>query len=102
MRGIKIGLAQFGVRLGIEPDGPHEAEGLGDVGREFLVAGRLRTVFDETEHPAMGVFEIGIAAGCKGTQQIQGCRRLPVSHELARRIGLARASNVMSLMMSPR
>ena len=37
----------------------------------------------------MRVFEIGIAARGKSAKQVQGCRRLPVSHQLALRIGLA-------------
>ena len=87
MRGIKIGLAQFLMRLGIEANRPHEPERLGDPVREFLIAGGLRAVLDEAEHPAMRVFEIGIAAGGKGPKQVQRCRRLPVSHQLAARVG---------------
>src|ERR1700730_17064818 len=63
VRGIKIGLAQFLMCLGIEADRAHKPEGLGDPVREFVIAGRLRAVLDEAEHPAMRIFEIGIAAG---------------------------------------
>ena len=89
MRGIKIGLTQFLMRLGIEANRAHKAQRLGDPVREFLIAGGLRAVLDEAKHPAMRVFKIGIAARGKSPKQVQGCRRLPVSHQLATGVGFA-------------
>ena len=62
-------------------------ERLGDAVGEFLIAARLRAVLDEAEHPAMRVFEIGIAAGGESANEVQRCRRLPVGHQLARGSG---------------
>ena len=89
VRGVEIGLAQFRMRFGIEADGAHEGERFGDPVGEFLVALDLRRILDEAEHPAVRIFEIGIAAGGKGTDQVQGRRRLPIGFDLAARIGRA-------------
>ena len=78
------------MRLGVEADRAHEAERLGDAVGEFLVALGLRAVLDEAEHPAMRVFEIGVAAGRERAQQVERRRRLAIGLELASRIGRAR------------
>ena len=78
------------MRLGVETDGAHEAERLGDAVGDLLVALGLRAVLDEAEHPAVGVLEIGVAAGGEGAQQVQRRRRLAIGLELAARVGLAR------------
>ena len=90
MRGVEVGLAQFGMMLGIEPDRPHEAKRLGDVVGELLIAFRLRAVLDEAQHPAMRVFEIGETAVGEGAQQVQRRRRLAIGLQLPLRIGNAR------------
>ncbi len=90
MRGVDVGLAQFLVMLGVEPDGAHESQRLGDMVGQLLVARRLRAILDEAEHPAMGVLEIGVAAGRKSAQKVEGRRRLAVAHQLPPWIGLAR------------
>ena len=89
MRGVEIGLAQFRMRFGIEADGAHEGERFGDPVGEFLVTLDLRRILDEAEHPAVRIFEIGIAAGGKGADEVQGRRRLPIGLDLAARIGRA-------------
>ena len=78
------------MRLGVEADRAHEAERLGDPVGDALIALGLRAVLDEAEHPAMGVLEIGVAAGGEGAQQVQRRRRLAVGLELPARVGLAR------------
>src|SRR5947209_9459443 len=77
------------MRLRIEADRPHEAERLGNAVGEFPVSARLRAVLDEAEHPAMRVFEIGIAPSGEGTNEIECRRRLAIGIELALRIGSA-------------
>jgi len=49
--GVKIGRAQLGMALEIEPAGLHETERLGDAVGEFLVVVGLRRVLDEAERP---------------------------------------------------
>ena len=90
MRGVEIGLTQFGMRFRVEADGAHEAQRLGDPVGKLLIALRLRAVLDETEHPAMHVFEIGVAAAGEGAQKVQRRRRLAIGLQLPARIGNAR------------
>ncbi len=78
------------MRLGIEADGAHEAERLGDPVGKLLVALGLGAVLDEAQHPAMDVLEIGVAAGGEGAQKVERRRRLPIRFQLPARIGLAR------------
>ena len=73
------------MRFRIEPDRAHEAERLGDAVGQFLIARGLRAVLDETQHPAMRVLEIGIAARREGAQQIQRRGRLAIGIELTLR-----------------
>ena len=75
---------------GVEPDGAHEAQGLGDVLGDLLVAVPGRAVLDEAEIPPMHMLEIGVAALREGAQQVERCRRLPIGHQHAMRIGNAR------------
>ncbi len=90
MRGVDVRRAQFGMGLGVEPDGPHEAQCLGDPVGDTLIAFGLRAVLDEAEHPAVRVLEIGVAAGGEGAQEVQRRRRLAVGLELPARVRLAR------------
>ena len=90
VRGVEVGRAQFGMGLGVEPDGAHEAERLGDAVGDALIALGLRAVLDEAEHPAVRVLEIGVAAGGEGAQEVQRRRRLAVGLELPARVRLAR------------
>ncbi len=78
------------MRFGVEPDGAHEAERLGDAVGDALIALRLWTVLDEAEHPAVSVLQIGVTAGGEGAQQVQRRRRLAIGLDLAARVGLAR------------
>ena len=78
------------MRFGVEPDGAHEAERLGDAVGDALIALGLRAILDEAEHPPVGVLEIGVTAGGEGAQKVQRRRRLAVGFELPARIGLAR------------
>ena len=78
------------MRFGVEADRAHEAERLGDAVGDLLIAFGLRAVVDEAEHPAMGVLEIGVAAGRERPEQVQGRRRLAIGFQLPPRIGLAR------------
>ena len=90
MRGVEVGRAQFRMRLGVEADGAHETERLGDAVGELLVALGLGTILDEAQHPAMHILEIGVTASRERPEQVQSRRRLAVGFELAPRIGLAR------------
>ena len=90
MRGVELGLTHLRMSFGVEPDGAHEAERLGDTVSQLLVALGLRAVLDEAEHPAMHVFQIGVAAGGEGAQQIERRRRLTIPLQLPARIGNAR------------
>ncbi len=71
MRGVEIRAAQFRMMLGIEADGAHEAERLGDLVGEFLIALGLRAALDEAEHPAVHILQIGEAAGGKGADEVE-------------------------------
>ena len=98
MRGVEVGCAQFRMRLRVEANGAHEAERLGDPVSEFLVALGLRAVLDETQHPAMNVLEIGVAAAGEGAQKVEGRRRLAIGFELPARIGLARLARELDVV----
>ena len=78
------------MRFGVEPDGAHEAQRLGDPVGDALIAFGLRAVLDEPEHPAVGILEIGVTAGGEGAQEVQRRRRLSVGFQLPARVGLAR------------
>ena len=88
--GEEIRLPQLRVRFRVDADGAHEAQRLGDLVGQRLVALALRAVGDEAEHPLMHVLEVGVAARREGAEQVQRRRRLPVGHLLPRRIGRAR------------
>ena len=84
--------------LGVEADGAHEAERLGDPVGHALIAFRLWAVLDEAEHPAVGVLQIGVAAGGEGAQQVQRRRRLAIGLDLAARIGLTRLARKLNVI----
>ena len=86
------------MRFGVEPDGAHEAERLGDAVGDALIAFRLRAVLDEAEHPAVSVLQIGVAAGGEGAQQVQRRRRLAIGLDLAARVGLARLGRELDVV----
>src|SRR5262245_25180066 len=69
--GVEVGGAQFRMRLQIEAAGAHEIQRLGNAVGQFLVASGLRGILEEAEHPLMHAGEVGIAAGCDGTEQVQ-------------------------------
>ncbi len=75
--------------VGIDAAGAHEAHRLGDAVGERMVARPGRRILQETKRPFVDMFEIGIPPLREGAQQIERCRRLPVGHDLALRIGLA-------------
>ncbi len=87
--GIEARGAKLRRVVGVQPAGAHEAQGLGDVLGELLVAMPGRAVLDEAEIPAMHMLEIGIAALGEGAQQIERRRRLAVGHQHALRVGHA-------------
>jgi len=99
VRGVEIGLAQFGMMLGIWSDRPHEAERFGDMVGELLVAFRTAGCSDETQHPSDGRFR-----DWQKPPLAKARSRLaspPTGDPTAARIRNARASlNSMSLMMS--
>ena len=74
VRGVEFRRPQFGMRLRVKPDGAHETERFGDAVSDLLVLARRRAVLDKTQHPAMRVFEIGVAAIGEGADQVQCCR----------------------------
>src|ERR1700722_1725877 len=78
------------MRLGVEADGAHEGERLGDPVGQFLVALGQGAVLDEAQHPAMDVLEIGVAAGGEGAQKVERRSGLAIGVQLPARIGLAR------------
>ena len=84
-RGAKLGRPLRG-----EPAGAHEAQALGDMLGELLIAMPGRAVLDEAEIPPVHVIEIGVAALRERAQQIERRRRLPVGHQHALRVGRAR------------
>ncbi len=86
------------MRLGVEPDRPHEAERFGDAVGDPLVAFGLRTVLDEAEHPAVSIFEVGVAAGGESAQKVQGRRRLAIGLELPVRVRLARVRRELNIV----
>ena len=88
--GIDVGRPHLRVRFRVDAAGAHEVERLGDADRQLLVAVRLRAVLDEAEHPAVGVLEIGVAAGREGTQEVEGRGRLAIGHLDAVGVGGAR------------
>ena len=90
VRGVELRLPKLGVMFGVEADRLHEAERLRQAIRDLAVARRLRTVLDEAQHPAVGVFEIGVSAAREGAQQVQGRCRLAVGVELTLGVGCAR------------
>src|SRR4051794_12583171 len=69
-----------------QPASAHEAQALGNMGGELLVAMPRGAVLDEAEIPAMHVVEIGVAALRKRAEQIEGRGRLPISHGHALRV----------------
>ena len=73
-----------------EPDGAHEAQRLGDMLGDLLVAVPGGAVLDEAEIPPMHMLEIGVAALREGTQQIERRGRLAIGHQHALRVGNAR------------
>ena len=64
----------------------------------LLVALGLRAVLDEAQHPAMGVLQIGVAAGGEGAQQVQRRRRLAIGLDLAARVGHARLGRELDVV----
>ena len=86
------------MRLGVEANGAHEAERLGDPVGEFLVALGQGAVLDEAEHPAMDVLEVGVAAGGEGAQKVQRRRGLAIGVQLPARIGLARRGRELDVV----
>ncbi len=98
MGGVEIGGSELRMRFGVEADGAHEAERLGNPVGDALITFRLRAVLDETQHPAMGVLEVGVAAGGEGPQQVQRRRRLTVGLYLAARVGLARLGRKLDVV----
>ena len=86
------------MRLGVEADGAHEAERLGDPVGEFLVALGLGAVLDEAQHPAMDVLEIGVAAVGEGAQKVERRRGLAIGFQLPARIGLARGGRELDVV----
>ena len=78
------------MRLGVEAYGAHEAERLGDAVGEHLVALGLRAVLHESQHPAMDVLEIGVAAVGESAQKVERRGRLAIGFQLPAWVGLAR------------
>ncbi len=89
MAGEEIGLAQLRRGIGIDAAGPHEAQRFGDAVSQFLVALEGGRILQGAESPFMDMLKVGIATLGKGAQQIEGCRRLAVGHDLAFGVGLA-------------
>ena len=56
----------------------------------LLIAFGLRAILDEAKHPAMGVLEVGVAAGGEGPEKIEGRSGLAIGFQLPARIGLTR------------
>src|SRR6185312_5250235 len=77
----------------VQPAGAHEAQGLGYVSSELLIAVSCRAILDEAQVPSMHMLEVGIAALSERAHQIERRRRLPISHQhplgicLPRRLG---------------
>ena len=86
------------MRLGVEADGAHEAERLGDPVGELLVALGLGAVLDEAQHPAMDVLEVGVAAGGEGAQKIERRRGLAIGFQLPARVGLSRGGGEVDVV----
>ncbi len=76
--------------VGIQPAGAHEAQSLGDMLGQLLVAVPGRAVLDEPEVPLMHMLEIGVAALGEGPQQVERGGRLAVGHQHAVGVGRAR------------
>ena len=85
--GEELDLVQLGMGLGVDADGGHEGQGLGDLVGQLAVARALRAVLDEAQRPAVDVVQIGVAAAGEGAQQVQRRRRLAVGLQRPLRVG---------------
>jgi hypothetical protein len=88
--GEEVGLAQLRHLVGADPARGHEVERLLDARGQLLVARALGAAGDELQVPAMHLVQVREAALGKGTQQVQGGRRLVVGAQQAFGIGYAR------------
>ncbi len=88
--GEEIGFAQARIVLRADADRLHEVHCLGDTIRKLAVTVRLRAVLDETEHPLVNVFKVGVTAHRESAQQVERRRRLTIGVELALRVRNAR------------
>lgn len=78
MAGEEVGLAQARIALRRDPDRLHEIHGFGNTVGQLAVTVRLRAVLDETEHPLVNVFKVGVTAHRESAEQVQRRRRLAV------------------------
>ena len=76
--------------LGVEADGAHERQRLGDAISQLLIAMGLGRILHEAQHPAVSVLKIGIAAGGERAQKVQRRRRLAITFQQPPRIRRAR------------
>src|ERR1700722_19920069 len=98
MRGVEVRGPQFRMGFGVEADSAHESERLRDPVGKLLIAFGLRAILDESEHPAVDVLEIGVAAIGEGAQKVERRRGLAKGFQLPARIGLARLSGELDVI----